>query len=179
MINHQSQRGFTLLEVTIAAAIIALISGAVVALATYSIQMSILGSNRTAAYQLSQEGVELVRQIRDTTYINQLPDTWNQPAGGAKFSDCGLLCVISPDSTTGLPILATASVPESITLAAGSTNTNFSRSIVITNPKVIDSNSGVPADAMVKVECIVSWNQQGRKISVDSTTTLTDWRPVQ
>ena len=181
MNRHRSQQGFGLLEVVIAASIMALVSGSVVALAMNSIQMSILGANRTDAYQLSQEGVEIVRQLRDTTYIDGLPNSWNTPFDTSCASDS---CQIKKDAS-GVSLVAGS---ETVNLATGSASTPFTRKITIkpiswyTQDKTSVPNN--PTDITVpplalQVKCVVSWQQQGRTISAESSTILTDWRPVQ
>jgi len=181
-------QGFGLLEVLISAAIIAMIAGATVALATNAVRTSILSGDRGAALGLSQEGVELVRQMRDTTYVDGLVNRWNQQPGvaesAAKLQDCTTPCQLQQVGSTWQLNPGT----QTITLATGQATTTFTRGITVTQiPWYTATSTGVPNNDLasggqplaLQVTSTVTWQEQGRTISVDSSTFLTDWRPTQ
>lgn len=183
--------GFGLLEVLISAAIIALISGATVALATNAVRTGILSGNRTVAHQLSQEGVELVRQMRDTTYVDGTANRWN-----STIATCTTGCALTKSgSGWKLTALTANEAGEKIPLATGTPDKDgnlptkdFVRKITIksipwydeTTTTVPNKPNGSPETTLaLQVKSTVTWQEQGRSIFVDSTTFLTDWRPVQ
>lgn len=78
------KKGFGILEVLISGVIIIIILGALVVLARNAINNSQYVQERAQAVNLAQEGMEVVRQIRDTNYIDQTPTTdWRSVVCGA------------------------------------------------------------------------------------------------
>ncbi len=61
--------GFSLIEVVISGALVATTVGALFAAASMAVRLSSSGQQRLIASQLSREGIEIVRQIRDTNFI--------------------------------------------------------------------------------------------------------------
>ena len=201
MTTHGSQAGFGLLEVLISASILALIAGATIGLASNAVNTAVLGANRTTASQLSQEGVELVRQMRDTTYLDGQPNRWNQQPGVAStdLPDCTTGCALAL-AANGNWTLDGTKPSESIALVAGTGITTFTRSIALkpipwygcpdaattcsTNsvPTIPNSSTALATSQtalIYQVKSTVGWVQNGRKIEVTSSTFLSDWRPVQ
>lgn len=202
MTRQNSQHGFGLLEVLISASILALIAGATVGLASSSLNTALLGANRTAASQLAQEGVELVRQMRDTTYLDGVANRWNQQPGvvATDLPDCSVSCGLAAAPSRGTWTFTNSPVSEVITIPAGTATTSFTRAIQLkpipwygcpgggsscTSSSVpsIPNDATAPASSSTtvayQVVSTVSWIQKGRTISVNASTFLTDWRPVQ
>jgi len=63
------RQGFTIIEVLIAIFIIALGAGGLLTLSSQTIKASSFVNNKLVASYLAQEGVEIVRNIRDTNYL--------------------------------------------------------------------------------------------------------------
>ncbi len=75
-LNAKTRKGFTLLEVIIAIFLIVVgIAGAFL-LITRTISTMSLSSSRLVAAYLTQEGIEIVRNIRDTNWIEGAP-SWD------------------------------------------------------------------------------------------------------
>jgi len=85
-------KGFGILEVLVAAGVLIVVIAGTAALANYSLRATVLASDRTMATQLAQEGIEKVREQRDTNWIDndtgtswstldELPDTQHLLAG--------------------------------------------------------------------------------------------------
>lgn len=92
MLNFKFNQSFTLVEVLVSMAIIAI--GGIGAFITIQkgITQSAASSSRTVAAYLAQEGIEIVRNIRDTNYLNQRYDiqvSWDSgiPAGTCLEAD--------------------------------------------------------------------------------------------
>ncbi|MCX6811994.1 MAG: type II secretion system protein [Candidatus Berkelbacteria bacterium] len=76
------KKAFGLLEVLLAGVIIIIILGALVLLARNAINNSAYVQERAQATGLAQEGMEIVRQIRDTNQIDKNPTTnWKTMVG--------------------------------------------------------------------------------------------------
>ncbi|MEK7143092.1 MAG: prepilin-type N-terminal cleavage/methylation domain-containing protein [Patescibacteria group bacterium] len=69
-------RGFTLIEVLLAAMILVVAIGAGVAVEKGSIKSGVLTRHRTQAVGLAQEGQNLVRSIRDSSILSSDPNIW-------------------------------------------------------------------------------------------------------
>ncbi|MCH8741435.1 prepilin-type N-terminal cleavage/methylation domain-containing protein [Patescibacteria group bacterium] len=85
-LNVKVKKGFTLLEVTIAIFIllVGVTAGSVLIARTVS-QMSVFSSKLIAAY-LTQEGIEIIRNIRDTNWLQG--GAWDEGLTGCFFTGC-------------------------------------------------------------------------------------------
>lgn len=72
--NKQTAAGFSLLETLVAISILVTAIVASLSLASQSISSASLSKNQIIAFNLAQEGMELVRSIRDTNSSNGTPD---------------------------------------------------------------------------------------------------------
>jgi len=68
--NNREKNGFTLIEVITVLFVISLGMVGVLSLIVQNIKSQSLNKNTLIAYQLAQEGVELIRQVRDSNWIN-------------------------------------------------------------------------------------------------------------
>lgn len=68
------RRGFGLLEVVFSTALFIVVVGSLVGLSRLSLRNAVLSTHRSQAINLAQDGLEIVRQMRDTTWI-QGPQT--------------------------------------------------------------------------------------------------------
>lgn len=64
-------KGFSLIEVIVSGAIVATAAGALFTVTTLSTRLSVVAQDRFAAIELAREGVEISRQLRDSTLIRQ------------------------------------------------------------------------------------------------------------
>lgn len=64
-------QGFSLVEVIISGALVATTAGGLFAASTTATRLTTLGQDRVIASQLAREGIEIVRQVRDTTRVSQ------------------------------------------------------------------------------------------------------------
>lgn len=86
--NVTQKRGFGILEVLLAGVIIITILGALVVLGKTVLNNLALSAQRSQATFLAQQGIELVREVRDTNYIDQDADTqWNSLVKGVSLSE--------------------------------------------------------------------------------------------
>lgn len=184
--------GFGLLEVLIAAGILALIVGAAVALATSSLSNSVLSANRTVAGELAQEGVELVRQMRDTSYVDgpavtSAADVGQANAWSSYFNLAACLgaartCGLAKDDLTKRWSLVDGL--ETIPVVSGvDATTTFTREIRLESvdalAATIPSNPGGVDPLALTVTSTVRWADRGRTLAATAATVLTDWRASQ
>lgn len=80
-LKAQHKNGFTLVEVMTALFVIALGLVGVLSLIVQNIQSQNINKGMMIAYQLSQEGIELVRRTRDSNWAASLPWNTNLPYG--------------------------------------------------------------------------------------------------
>ncbi len=192
LITHHPRRsaasGFGLLEVLISTGILAMIVGAAVTLATSSLKNSILGTNRTVASQLAQEGIELARQMRDTSYIDGgalgTANSWTSYFDLAKCSGPTAACQLKQDPNKRWMFVLGAEVIDVVGGASDATTTAFTRSLRVEPVDalsiLVPSNAGGEGEPLaLKITSTVSWQDHGRTPTAVSATVLTDWRPTQ
>lgn len=68
-ITQRRRQGFGLLEVLMATAIFIVVVGSMVTLSQLSVRNAVLANHRTQAYNLAEDALEGVRQIRDTNWL--------------------------------------------------------------------------------------------------------------
>jgi Tfp pilus assembly protein PilV len=184
-------QGFGLLEVVLASGILALVIGAAVGLVRNSLSRTTNSLDRTVAMNLAQESIEELRAARDTTYIDQQPNSWDEFLKADNGCDIQLptkptascsYVITQPSISSPSWIVTTRQQPESIQ----SSGQKFTREIYITNVSdnyannVHISNNGVVLtpleikELIRKVHVIVRWNDGSQ--AVDSETYLTAWR---
>lgn len=68
-LSNSRRKGFGLLEVTFSTAIFIVVVGSLVTLSRLSLRNAVLSTQRSQAMNLAQDGIESVRQMRDTSWI--------------------------------------------------------------------------------------------------------------
>jgi type II secretory pathway pseudopilin PulG len=169
--------GFTLLETVVALGVIMAAIVGPYALATRGVSSGIANKNRLTALYLVEEGVELVRYIRENNVLVGIPwdgedgvENGNEIRAGTWQIDAanGVLSVYSGaplrhDSNSGL-------------YGYGSGDASlFRRTITIENPPS-SPTSGIPAAAQIKVRSSVSWTEGTQTRSVSLEEMLYNWQ---
>lgn len=160
--------GFTLIELIIAIAVLSfgvvMVYGSFydISTATYSI------SSRFTATYLAQEGLEIIRNIRDTNFINS--QTWS---AGLTGSPCNTGCQLDYKLQNASQL---AAYNDNVFLGlnsdgfysydTGSTPTIFKRKITITP---------ISSD-ILNVEVLTTWNYKGQVLSFKIEESLYNWR---
>lgn len=170
--TKRKNTGFTLLELIVAIFII--ITGLVAAgsLMTYSISAVIIGKSQIIATNLAQEGLEVVRNIRDNNW-HCIADPDCSLTGGDDWKDgldgCSAGCRVIHSSTSLLPL---AGNPVLDINAEGyyqytlGDPTRFKRKITITD---------MPGDE-IKVVSKVTFIERTKSYSVSAEDRLYDWK---
>lgn len=160
--KHFKNKGFSLLEVLVAIFIISIgITGAV-SLVNYSISSVAVGKSQIIASNLAQEGIEIVRSIRDSNWLENA--AWDSGLDG-----CSSGCRVQYDSgallsLSGNPALKIDS--NSFYQYDSGTNTFFHRKITISD---ISANE-------IKVVSEITWSERARSFSVSAENRLYDWK---
>lgn len=162
------KKGFGLLEVLISAVIIIIILSALVTIGRAALSNNEYLAQRAQATYLAQEGVEIVRQIRDTNWIDK-----------SNTTNWGSL----PTGTFGISFNAATHkyVPSGASDSMTINNVPFTRTI---NVNTVDTTTLMPNGSStdlkpyaVKVRSRVTWTFSGQSKFVELSEMLTNWRP--
>jgi len=159
----QNLDGFTLLEAIVAIFVITTGIVGVLSLVTQTISSSTFSKDKLIAAYLAQEGIEIVRNIRDTNWLEEV--AWNDGLGtgiweGDYDDTQNLTSWIDPGNFLNIDASGFYSY------AAG-TPTKFKRKITIGSGPIVDSLN-------VKVE--VFWQEKGKIYTVPAQENLYNWR---
>lgn len=183
--TKEFNKGFGLLEVLVSSSIIIMVLSSVVFIGRQAIVNSTYLQQRAQAIYLAQEGLESVRQIRDTNWIDRNSDTeWNYlvltgstysvPSNGnyiLKYESFKKRTLLNKDTTPS---------GELINLD----KQDFNRFIKVEN--ITSSASILPEDGLnitnkainsMKVTVEVKWTNGGVERKTNVSEILTNWRP--
>lgn len=162
----QPQPAFSLIEIMAVLLIVALGIVGTANLAVQSIQAQTINRGSIVAYQLAQEGIELVRQIRDTNWMQ-----------GNDWSDglaSGTYCV---DYTS--PTLRAVTGPNECELYFDADNWYFAPAIVSTGMRFSNFRRAIVIDmasSSASVRSVVTWDDRDKVFRYETETELYDWR---
>lgn len=200
------RQGFTLLETVVALTVILAAVVGPVSLITRGLVTFSLSKNKVIAANLAQEGIELVRLIRENNIACDIANGpaahgWNRdPEGGVMPSRmrldatdisavvrprCGATDILSPrisvSSCSTTDTLLFDADPLSPTSGMygyrSGTPTIFRRCIEVVSPvREQDRDLSAPASAQMDVISTVTWDERGTERSVALRERLYDWR---
>lgn len=170
-------RGFSLIEVVVATALVVTTVGAVFAVASTTTRLTVLAQDRLIASQLSREGLEAARQIRDANFVvsdtkvcnslNLCKDWWDglqapgKPAGIYKLDSQSAVFALVPlgnGSTSALTGNESCDfLPRSI--GANLPPQNFCRRIFI---EPIAQQANGEEQQAIRIRSQVAWLGYGR-----------------
>ncbi|HRZ95575.1 MAG TPA: hypothetical protein P5262_03360 [Candidatus Moranbacteria bacterium] len=175
--NFLHRKGFSFIESILAVFLVSVGVIAGLKLLTVGLKDSMESRDQFAASLLAQEGVELVRNIRDNNWVDNDPST-----GSFNYfpADDNNRCIADKD-TSGVNISCGVNNGQmrlrldndNYYMNSGSTNTKFFRRIKFNYCNV--GCSGIARDAAksVVVTSLVSWNGEVSGTSVDDCNTST------
>lgn len=184
--NFRKNKAFGLLEVLLAGVIIIIVLSALMVVARSAIDNSVLLQQRAQATYLAQEGIELVRQIRDSNYVDGSAFTkWNTLIG-LNFKEeieYGKEFVISETTLpqricAGEPVANNPNMDGVINIDG----TEFSRKVVFLpavgslNDPQLKYDSDAVSDQSFKVKVTVSWKSKLANKQIEIETLLTNSR---
>lgn len=146
----------------------------VMSLIVQNVKSQTYNKNSLIASQLAQEGIEMVRMVRDTNWLNHVQFNTNLGGTGGAV---GTSQAYFMDYTDTIPHAFTGSLQQ-LELMVDSqgfyhdynyslgTISGFSREIIVSRP----------TDHSLKVICTVSWQERGQSHSYILETMLYDWK---
>jgi type II secretory pathway pseudopilin PulG len=169
--QSQSGGGFTLIEVIVAIFLIIVgMVGVLITIQNIFPSIRIVSSQFTAAY-LAQEGIEIVRNIRDTNWLNPSNPDWNEGI----FTCGGNFCNCYADYDDLSLTYFTVGEPPPLNISGNFYNyqpgvpTPFVRKITVASTTDI---GGIP---IIDVEVSVSWRVGGKNYQASTTEYLYNW----
>jgi len=156
--------GFTLLEAIFAISILVLTVTGSLALISRLLSFSPQVQSKLIASYLAQEGIEVVRNIRDNNWLNPANPSWNDGLGNGDYEADYTNTTLSSWGDRFLNIDSAGFYSYSTTPPF--TQTKFKRKITLTQI--------LPDEVGVLVE--VSWQEKGQTQSVKVMENLYNWK---
>lgn len=167
MLNFlKKQSGFSIMEIVVAIFIITMGLVGVLSLINQNIQVEYINKNNLIASQLAQEGLELVRNIRDNNWLAGSVWNYNIAPGSYIVDYTGYISSVS--GIEGAKLQRRNDVGEEgyYWHNSGDPDTLFSRLITITQP----------SPELLNVFCLVQWQDRGQTYQYAADTVLYNWR---
>ena len=165
MKNTRCQKGFSLIEVVVSTTIFIVAMLGVTALISLNIANAALLRNRLIAANLAQEGIEIVRNIRDNNFLasEDPPVLWNQNLTEGDWR-------VSWDSQS---LLSGNNQPLRFHSESGLFDYNLSGEASIFSRTISIQPIN---DDEIKVISRVGWQERGRNLSVEAEGHLFNWK---
>ncbi len=154
-------KSFSLIEVIVAIFIITVGAGGAFALMQQNLAFSSVSSSKLTASYLAQEGIEVIRNIRDTNYLEG--SAWDDGIVASTDYRLDYRSTSFPDSTCPGDHLKYESGHY---VCSSDSSGKFQREISVSKPEA--------GKMIVSVE--VSWRERGRTNKVNAETELYNWR---
>lgn len=188
MLNPSTKKyspAFGLIEVLISITIIAIIMAALVGIARMVLTNTVQTQEKSQAVRLAQEGIEIVRQVRDTGWIDRDNttewDTWVYNSGTWSASngdfEIAFNSTVPTDSSYNRYYLQSTSGDGALIVLDGS---NFYRKVRVENvtnlvPGETSTGSGVSINTYAKKVTVTVLEPSGKTVAISEI--MTNWRP--
>lgn len=165
--NLEIKKGFTIIEVIVAIFVIVTGFVGVLSLVTQTVSSATYSKDKLIAAYLAQEGIEIVRNIRDTNWISGVG--WD-----TDLTSCSAASPCQGDYNDS-SLSPYADNPLNIETASGyygydsGTSTKFKRKITITSTTDPDGNP------ILNVSVLVQWQEREKTYSLEAQENLYNW----
>lgn len=194
--NHK--KGFTLIELIIGITILVVGISAVLSLVLFSIQLNKENMVKVQALELAREGLEIMRNIRDSNWKNNYPfaggderlwgETWNDENGKTiivsplfreDFYPWKVQSVFLPNQKeyTRLYLSPIGEISVYTHDSDNAVPSRFYRYITIT-PDTAYMNTDTLSSDKITITCYVLWDENGREKKVELSEILTNWKKI-
>lgn len=163
------RRGFTIIELVIAIFLLTVGTGAAVAVIQSTTGFSAVASSQLTASYLAQEGIEIIRNQRDSNWLAQTGNpglAWDNGISAANDYRLDYKSRAFPDVGCSLGAGNFLKYDGSFYNCSTGAETRFKRKITVTKPQ---------ADEMI-VSVEVAWSERGRDHLVVAQTKLKNWK---
>lgn len=174
------KKGFTLLEVIVAIFIITVGIIGVLSLVTYTISSAKVSSQKLVAAYLAQEGIEIVRNIRDGNWL--FKTTWDTALGKGDWEGDYQDILSLTNKCSSTPFNCEYDDLQFLKIdggfykySASGTKTPFKRRITIFDKTDLSSPPDRIID-MLKVSVTVFWEEKGKTYEVEAQENLYNWK---
>jgi len=177
--QHSYSFGFGLLEVMIGVTILTMVVGGVLYLERAAIKSNALSREKTQAYNLGREVVEIIRASRDTKWIDEQLNDWNED-----FSGVNKTCILG---SSNLISCSSGENSEEITLG----NTKYERYFILdnissgnfnnelisqTNSEFFTTDTNTDNKVITKLTVVIKWQSYGKTNTAEIPVVLSDWK---
>jgi len=140
------------------------------ALSTSSVDIAFSIRNNMTAANLAQEGVEVIRAMRDANWFNSLPHDTG-------LTGCATGCRVQWNSTAVIPIGSNPvlSIQNDTGVYFYPVIPRFSIPSIFRRVITITSDTSLPSKK-IKIESEVTWTERGRDKSIKVESHLFDWK---
>jgi len=160
------QSGFSILEIVVAFSIITIGLVGVLSLTTQNIQVEYINKNNLIASQLAQEGLELIRNIRDNNWLSDNNWDYGIEPGNYIVDYTGDVNSVTGIGEARLQQRNDVGEEDYYWHEASDPNYLFSRLITIIQ---VSSES-------LNISCLIQWEDRGQTYQYVADTILYDWR---
>lgn len=180
--KEKFKKGFGILEVLVSAVIIIIILTALVFVGKTALANSVYTQQRAQATFLVQEGIEQVRQIRDTNWIDSSNLTqWNSLAWvSGNRSPITIEGNYKLDSNFPNRLISPSSPPEEITINSTVYHRTINISPIAASTILPNNLSDVAINATsnaLKIKVEVSFDSTTGNKTISASEVITNWRP--
>jgi len=169
MISHKNNRAFTLIETIIAIGVLTIAMIAAIQLAASSNRLSSLLMQRFTAHHLAEEGVEIIRNMRDTNWLKNIG--WRSGLVDGRYA-------IAERSSVAATTLDPKMHPLFILNAAGSIERAETITVgeTIRYQRMIELSTPDPESEIMHVRSVVEYNFRGTPQQAVVEAELSDWK---
>lgn len=170
---------FTLIETLIAITLMTVVITAVTGLILSTLLANSRNLHSLQATYLAQEGIEALRYMRDSNWLQNYDWDGGSTLWGDDFEAGGSGKTVYVSSTacastlSSHPCFELSSDPDVGTVTLEENGTVYTRSLELT---AVDDADGDPSTEQSQLTATVSWDEKGIERSVQISTYLTNWK---